>query len=265
MDPLLRVQNYLSSSLSVQQRSRLRRLQALRFRTLQHWVFRVLFGRNLPTLARLYGTDKWGSHWYATHYQTHFAPLRLRRLNILEIGIGGYEDPEAGGESLRMWRTYFPRSMIFGIDIYEKSIHDETRIKTFRGSQIDEDFLIRVLNDIRRVDIIIDDGSHLNEHVIRTFQLLFPHLSTDGIYAIEDTQSSYWASAGGSSTALNEEATTMGFFKKPIDGLNHVEFEHDYKPTYFDKNITAMHFYHNLIFVQKGANNEESNRHLFKR
>lgn len=263
MDRLLRVRNYISTSLTVEQRNRLTRFQALRFRTLQHWLFRILFGRNLPALAGIYGTDKWGAHWYAKHYQTHFAPLRLRRLNILEIGIGGYEDPEAGGESLRMWRTYFPRSKIFGIDIYEKSVHDETRIKTFKGSQIDEEFLMRVLKDIGRVDVIIDDGSHLNEHVIRTFQLLFPHLSADGIYAIEDTQTSYWANAGGS-TGLNNQATTMGLFKKLIDGLNHVEFEHDYNPTYYDKNITAMHFYHNLIFVEKGANNEKSNRHLFK-
>jgi hypothetical protein len=259
MNSALRVKSYLKSALSEQQRQRLRRLQALRFRTLQHYLFRAFFGRNLRALARIYGTDKWGSHWYASHYETHFARLRLKRLNILEIGIGGYEDAEAGGDSLRMWRTYFPRSMVFGIDIYDKSLHDETRIKTIRGSQTDEYFLMRVLKEIGRADIIIDDGSHLNEHVIRTFQLLFPHLSEDGIYVIEDTQTSYWPSEGGSSADRISEATTMGFFKKLIDGLNHAEFQHDYQPTYFDKSITAMHFYHNLIFVQKGPNTERSN------
>lgn len=261
MGILLRVRKYLKSTLNDQQRQQLRRLQAHRFRGLQHYVCRAISGRNLRTLAWLNGTDKGeDGHGYVRHYETYFAPLRLRRLNILEIGIGGYSDPEAGGGSLRMWRTYFPRSMVFGIDIHEKSIHDERRIKTFRGSQVDEHFLRRVLDEIGRVDIIIDDGSHINEHVIRTFELLFPHLSDEGMYVIEDTQTSYWPSEGGSSKELNSTTTTMGYFKKLVDGLNHAEFEHeDYKPTYYDKNITAMYFYHNLVFVQKGPNTVGSN------
>ena len=32
-----------------------------------------------------------------------------------------------------------------------------------------------------------------------------------------------------------------------------------YKQTYFDKKIVSMHFYHNLIFIYKGNNNEKSN------
>jgi len=256
---LMRVKAYAKSMLSEEQRQRLRRFLAHRFRTPQHLVFRALFGRNLRVLSVLYGTDKWGSHWYAKHYETHFATLRLKPLRILEIGIGGYEDTEAGGESLRMWRTYFPQSKIYGIDIYEKSLHDEARIKTFKGSQTDEQFLVRVLGEVGRPDIIIDDGSHLNEHVIRTFRLLFPHLADDGIYVVEDTQTSYWPGSGGSGTDLNSDLTTMGFFKKLVDGLNHAEFEQDYKPTYFDTNITSIHFYHNLIFVQKGRNAEGTN------
>jgi demethylmacrocin O-methyltransferase len=263
-DSLDRLRNYLKPKFDEQQRQRLRRLQTLRFRGLQHYVFRALFGRNLRALALLNGTDKWGNHWYARHYETHFAPLRLKRLKILEIGIGGYEDPEAGGASLRMWRTYFPRSTIFGIDIYEKSLHDERRIKTFRGSQVDEHFLRTVLHEIGPVDIIIDDGSHINEHVIRTFELLFPHLRDAGMYVIEDTQTSYWSSAGGSSKELNSTTTTMGFLKKLIDGLNHAEFEHDYEPTFYDKNVVAMYFYHNLVFIRKGPNTEEAGRGAFQ-
>ena len=32
-----------------------------------------------------------------------------------------------------------------------------------------------------------------------------------------------------------------------------------YKKNYFDQKIISMHFYHNLIFVYKGNNNEKSN------
>jgi hypothetical protein len=203
----------------------------------------------------LYGTDKWGGHWYAQHYERHFSPLKGKRLNILEIGIGGSEDPEAGGASLRMWRTYFPYSRIFGIDIFDKHVHDERRIKTFRGSQTDEMFVSEVAEEIGEIHIIIDDGSHRNEHVLHTFAVLFPKLHKDGMYVIEDTQTSYWADQGGSSVDLDRKDTTMGFLKMLVDGLNYREFQKpQYYPTYYDSHITAMHFYHNLVFIQKGCN-----------
>ena len=221
--------------------------------------------KHLSKLALLYGTDKQIGHHYIQHYQRHFEPLRRKELNILEIGIGGYIQTKAGGNSLRMWKAYFPKSRIFGIDIYDKKHHDEKRIKTFQGSQADTDFLKRVVDEIGRVDIIIDDGSHHNDHVITSFKFLFPLLADKGIYVVEDTQTSYWGSKvqdmdyGGSSD-LTAPHTSMNYLKSLVDGLNHEEFiMDDYVPTYFDKHITAMHFYHNLVFIYKGHNNEGSN------
>jgi len=246
--------------LDPERRKRIRKFQTLHFRQLQHLVFRTLFGSNLEALALLYGTDKWGSHWYSQRYEQHFSYLRGKRLTVLEIGIGGYEDPEAGGASLRMWRTYFPHSRIFGIDIWDKHVHDERRIRTFRGSQVDEKFLSEVVQEIGDIHLIIDDGSHRNEHVLRTFAFLFPKLSKDGIYVIEDTQTSYWPGMGGSSLDLDQPDTTIGFLKKMVDGLNYAELDKpQHNSTYYDKHITALHFYHNIVFIQKGLNNEGSN------
>src|SRR5262249_14446190 len=76
-----------------------------------------IFAGNLTALANINGTDKWGSHWYTPAYEAHFKHLRTKKLKILEIGVGGYEDPNAGGESLRMWKYYFPKSQIYSIDI----------------------------------------------------------------------------------------------------------------------------------------------------
>ncbi|BCA54095.1 hypothetical protein W02_12350 [Nitrospira sp. KM1] len=248
----------IRSFLTADQANKLRALQASRFRGFQGIVFRLLFGSNLPALAQIYNSDKWGSHWYAQHYETHFKSLRRRNLAILEIGIGGYERPDEGGGSLRMWRTYFPKSRIFGIDLYDKSFHDERRIRTFRGSQIDPEFLHRVLNEIGPIDIIIDDGSHMNEHVLYTFNVLFPHLNPTGIYVIEDLQTAYWQSFGGSSDLLNNSKTSISFLKQLVDGLNYAEFEiPSYEPTYLNTHIAAVHFYHNIVFIQKGINDEK--------
>ena len=117
--------------------------------------------------------------------------------------------------------------------------------------------------EIGTIDIVIDDGSHYNEHVIKTFKVLFPLLGPRGIYAVEDTQTSYWSEVAGEpwggSSDLSAPFTTMNFFKSLVDGLNFEEFTlPDYRPTYFDRHIVSMHFYHNLVFVYKGLNNEGS-------
>ena len=232
-------------------------------RTLKH-LLSYLCRSNLPKLALLFGTDKEGTHRYTQHYQHHFKALQRRKLNILEVGVGGYDDPRAAGESLKMWKAYFTNSRIYGIDIHDKTFHDEKRIKTFRGSQSDPAFLKRIAEEIGAIDIIIDDGSHYNEHVITTFKVLFPFLSPEGIYVVEDTQTSYWpdvpGEAWGGSSDLTASHTSMNFFKSMIDGLNYEEFTiSDYEPTYVDIHVVAMHFYHNLVFIYKGANNEGSN------
>src|SRR5215471_10715063 len=229
-----------------------------------YWLTTLLYRKDLSKLAAIFGTDKYSKNYYTKHYQHHFAPLRHKTLNILEIGIGGYKNPKAGGASLRMWKRYFSKSHIFGIDIHDKRYHEERRIKTFRGNQADANFLARVVEEIGTVDIIIDDGSHSNAYVITSFKILFPLLSLQGIYVIEDLQTSYWSEFAGrkwdGSNDLTAPHTSMNFFKSLIDGLNYEEFMIDnYEPNYFDKHILAMHFYHNLIFIYKGLNNEGSN------
>jgi demethylmacrocin O-methyltransferase len=215
---------------------------------------------NLDLLGRIYKTDKIGGHYYTPHYRSHLERLRFKKIKLLEIGVGGYEDPLAGGSSLRMWKKYFPFGKIFSIDVYDKSALQENRIKIFMGSQVDEVFLEKVTNEIGELDIIIDDCSHINEHVIETFKLLFPKLKDGGIYVVEDTQTSYWKDWGGDSEDLQNPKTMMNFFKGLTDSLNNEEFLNpNYKKSYYDKKIISMHFYHNMVFIYKGNNNEGSN------
>jgi hypothetical protein len=219
------------------------------------------YSGDLIRLGEFFRTDKWGAHWYLQHYQTHFETWRTRRFNLIEIGVGGLQgEVGAGGKSLRTWKAYFPNANIFGIDIYDKREFEEERIKIFQGDQCDERFLRDVVDQVGGVDIVIDDGSHINEHVIRTFEILFPLLRNPGIYAIEDTQTSYWPDFGGSSQDIADRRTIMGYFTSLVHSLNHEEIlRESYSPTDFDRHIVAMHFYHNLIIIRKGDNSEKTN------
>ncbi|MFO0058563.1 MAG: class I SAM-dependent methyltransferase, partial [Cyanobacteriota bacterium] len=232
-------------------------------------LYSLLYGHDLGVLAQKFGTDKNDDHYYTYHYQQHFSAWRRKKFNLLEIGIGGYDKPSDGGQSLRMWKAFFPYANIYGLDIYVKSYHDEDRIKTYIGSQTDEDLLKQIVKEAGGFDIIIDDGSHLNEHIISTFKILFPLLNSDGIYAIEDLQTSYWEQDAfginwGGSRDLQAPFTCVNFLKTLIDCLNYEEFMiADYTPSYFDMHIRGVAFYHNLAFITKGIN-KEGGKGLFR-
>lgn len=65
-------------------------------------------------------------------------------------------------------------------DDYNIAIHDTLNV-------LEPDLLINMNNKFGPYDVIIDDGSHLNSDVIKTFELMFPLLNDGGIYIIEDT------------------------------------------------------------------------------
>ena len=213
---------------------------------------------SLRAIAIETGTDKEGAHSYTGAYERHLGHLRDEPITLLEIGIGGYADPGQGGASLRMWKAFFPRARIIGLDIEDKSRLAEDRITILQGDQGDRAFLDGIAHEYGPFDVVIDDGSHRCAHVIASFEALFPHLTEHGIYAIEDLQTSYWETYGGSS-GEDRRGTSMTLIQSLIDGLNHAEFDiPHYEPTYTDRWVTSVTAYHNLAFIQKGRNDEGS-------
>lgn len=215
---------------------------------------------DLNRLAIIWGTDKWGQHWYTQHYNKHFKSIKSNKINFLEIGVGGYERPNKGGNSLRAWKYYFKKANIYAIDIFDKSLLQEKRIKIFKGSQVDDIFLDNVCKEIGVIDIIVDDGSHINEHIIFTFKLLFPKLNDGGIYVVEDLQTSYWSDYGGDSINIDNPKSAINYFRSLVHCLNHQELNipNNYSYSYFDNYISEIHFYHNMVFIYKSKNNEKS-------
>jgi len=217
-------------------------------------LFAFFYRNNLNELAVIFETDKRAEHHGFTEmYQTHFHSLRKKKLNFLEIGIGGGDDPQKGGSSLRMWKRYFRNSKISGIDIADKRPHNERRIKTYMGDQSSERFLKTVEKEIGPLDIIIDDGSHENHHVLKSFEVLFPLLKDNGIYVVEDTQTAYWKEYQGSSSNLNSLSTSTGFIKSLCDYVNEdfIKRPSTYSLEYYNKHIRSVHFYKNICFIYK--------------
>jgi demethylmacrocin O-methyltransferase len=219
-----------------------------------------LAAMSLTDVARHFGTDKAGIHHYTPHYEHHLRHLKKKSFTLLEIGIGGYARERQGGRSLRMWKHYFPKANVVGLDIEDKSFVDEDRITTYQGSQVDRAVLERIVSEQGTPRVIIDDGSHRPEHIRETFSILFPLLADGGIYVIEDVQTSYWTSFGGAMD-LDDPSTTMALVKGLLDGLNWEEWiEPGSGPSYSDLHVVGLHAYHNLVFLEKGTNQEGTNR-----
>jgi hypothetical protein len=75
---------------------------------------------DLTALAKIYQTDKWENHFYTPVYEKWFGSLRYKPIRLLEIGVGGNAKSQMGGNSLRMWKRYFHKGKITGIDIHDK-------------------------------------------------------------------------------------------------------------------------------------------------
>jgi cephalosporin hydroxylase len=206
----------------------------------------------LQSLAVIYNTDKGIHHNYMPVYEVWLGPLRHQPVRLLEIGIGGYAKEKWGGDSLRMWRNYFKNGIITGIDIYDKSALAEKRIHIYQGDQTDAAFLQKVSEKEGPFDIIIDDGSHVQSHVIASFEALFPLLKAGGLYVIEDTQTSYWPKYEGSTSELNTVRSSMNYFTNRIHQVNRTEWiQNDLKDQIPDDGIDSIAFYHNLIVIRK--------------
>ena len=213
----------------------------------------------LTRLAIRHGTDKWAPHFYTPIYHAHFSSLRERPVRLLEIGVGGYESAQLGGNSLRMWADYFPHGTVVGIDIAEKRLAPIPRVIVLRGSQDDPAFLESLCATHGPFDIIIDDGSHMPKQVAASFGMLFPKLSDGGIYVIEDVQTAFWPGFGGSP---EDGAETMQLAHSILRGINHMEIAvaaPSFEPPPHAASIRALHAYHNLLVIEKGNNREPSN------
>lgn len=140
---------------------------------------------SLTTIFDRHNTDKGSSfHNYCRQYNTLFRDLRDKPITYLEIGV-------FNGGSLRAMREAFPNAVrIVGLDINPGcKVHEDRRKNIFVeiGSATDSAFVEQIMRKYGPFDLILDDGSHVNTDVFRTFELLFPTLKDVGLYVVEDT------------------------------------------------------------------------------
>ncbi len=186
--------------------------------------------------------EKWSN--YFKIYERHFSRFRNTEVNILEIGV-------SEGGSLQMWKEYFgPKANIYGIDIDPlcKKV-EEPQIKVFIGDQSDRNFLSSFKRDVPKLDIVIDDGGHTMAQQKISFEELYPHLSENGVYIVEDTHTSYWPRYGG---GYHKDGTFIEMTKGLIDDL-HAWHSKDRALQVSDmtRSLYSLHIYNSVVVFEK--------------
>ena len=182
---------------------------------------------------------------YFDIYHKHFSKFINHPVRVLEIGIGW-------GGSLEMWKEYFGKqSTIYGIDEKESKCFSGERIVTLSGNQSDPEFLTKVIEIIGRgnIDVVIDDGSHRSPDQITSLQTLYPAMSPDGVYLVEDLHCSYWPSHGG---GLRQKGTFIEYTKDAIDWLNVWAYDKTQAPNNIVSTTTnGIHLYESIAVFER--------------
>ena len=205
--------------------------------------------------GQLYNTDKVTHHEYHKYYEPILKPFYNSHGSIIEIGLGT-------GVSLPMWKNLFKYAHIYGVDKeYENRGDDRHTIyKADQSNVNDLNNLKKSLTD-KNVFFINDDGSHIPEHQLLSFNTLFPIVAEGGFYIIEDIETSYWTRGECYGYKTNygykHPNSMIEIFKEAADIINR-EFIVDKtrlsnKILHYDY-IESITFARNCIIVKKNYN-----------
>ena len=141
----------------------------------------------LTEIANRIGCDKGTTAHEAHGYTRIYESAINEECTLLEIGIDK-------GLSLRMWAEWSEELDLIALDNRTETMTDDLFLiaDLHHCDQSSVDSLEDFANGMCRVDVIIDDGSHISKDVITTHEDLWNTVAPRGFYCIEDLHCSAW-------------------------------------------------------------------------
>lgn len=205
--------------------------------------------------GKKYNTDKINEYHsfagknYLDIYDSYFKVFKNKKIKMLEIGI-------RNGASLRTFRDYFKNGEIIGLDINPETAFSENRIKTYIGSQSSVEILEKIFLENDNINIVLDDGSHVNELTIASFNLIFNKLPEGSIYIIEDLACSYLEEKlksdiiEGKWPGMDLNDSNIEMVNKRSQ-MNEFFLEHIKNLDFRKSNIEFIHFWAQICIIKK--------------
>lgn len=187
---------------------------------------------------------------YFEIYHRELGQFRREPISFMEIGV-------FRGGSIPMWKEFFSSgSTLVFIDIDPRcAALAEPGTFVEIGNQADPEFLGALVEKYGPFDVILDDGSHLCQHQIASFEYLWPHLKSNSLYIVEDCHTSYWPGFGG---GYRNEASFIEFAKRKVDAMHSWYTDQDalfpFDP--IAREMSGVRFYDSVVVFEKRQKSE---------
>ena len=177
---------------------------------------------------------------YFQVYEEMFNKYVGKKITFVEVGV-------LQGGSLFMWREYFGKdARIIGIDLHPNAKELEKHgFEIYIGSQSDKNFWRNFYTKVGKIDILLDDGGHVNDQQIVTLSESVNNINDDGIIMTEDVHTSYFKKFGNPS-----KYSYINYSKYLIDVINSRFPETEIKKNNFRKKIYSISFYESIVAIK---------------
>ena len=178
---------------------------------------------------------------YFQVYEELFNKYVGKKITFVEVGV-------LQGGSLFMWREYFGKeARIIGVDLHPNAKELEKHgFEIYVGSQSDNNFWKNFYDKIGKIDILLDDGGHVNDQQIVTLSESVNNVNDDGIIITEDVHTSYFKKFGNPS-----KYSFINYSKYLVDVVNSRFPETEIKKNnYFRKKIYSISFYDSIVAIK---------------
>jgi hypothetical protein len=193
-----------------------------------------------PGLLEIFQKTKYLSVKHTSYFQVYEEVLARfvgKPITFVEVGV-------FNGGSLFMWREYLgPQARIIGIDMNPDAQRwREHGFEIFIGDQSDPDFWDRFYAEVGNVDVLLDDGGHMNQQQIVTAHKALDRINDGGCLIVEDVHTSYLPEFGNPS-----DNSFISFAKRVIDSMGARFPSIKVVGNEYWKKVFSMTFYESIV------------------
>ena len=137
------------------------------------------------------------NHGYGRIYAKYLRSFVQSTANVTLVEVGILK-----GTGLAVWSDLFPKGRIIGLDLdlshFFENLQwlrdagafsaDNCSVYEFDGFEKNSDLRCILSENSERIDIVIDDASHIDEAIVATFDSFRPHLANNFVYFVEDNK-----------------------------------------------------------------------------
>ena len=177
---------------------------------------------------------------YFQVYEEMFNQYVGKKITFVEVGV-------LQGGSLFMWREYFGKdARIIGVDLHPNAKElEKYGFEIYIGSQSDKNFWKNFYTKVGKIDILLDDGGHVNDQQIITLSESINNVNDGGIIMTEDVHTSYFKKFGNPS-----KYSYINYSKFLIDVVNSRFPETKIKKNNFSSKIYSVSFFESIVAIK---------------